>query len=55
MTIDTFTIASLEVGPLPACDRCHRGDRHGLAGWLGLHLCGDCILIAKARHRAVAS
>ena len=49
MTIDTISTAHLNVAPSPVCDRCHRGDRHGLAGWLGLHLCGICLLVAKAR------
>jgi hypothetical protein len=49
MTIDTFTTDQLTVEPLPKCDRCRRGDRRGLTGWLGIQLCGLCLLIAKAR------
>ena len=54
MTIDTITTEHLDAAQLPACDRCHRGDRYGLSGWLGLRLCGLCLLMAKAR-RTVAS
>jgi len=49
MTIDTITTTDLVVASLPACDRCHRADRRGLSGWLGLRLCGLCLLMAKAK------
>lgn len=49
MSVTTLTTADLITEATPSCDRCHRGDRHGLSTWLGLHLCTDCTLIAKAR------
>lgn len=49
MTIDTITTDLLVVAPLPVCDRCRKTDRHGLSGWLGVRLCGLCLLVAKAR------
>ena len=49
MSTDTITTADLLTGADPTCARCHRGDRRGLTGWLGIDLCGLCLLIAKAR------
>lgn len=49
MSTDTITTADLVTGATPVCARCHRGDRRGLTGWLGLSLCGLCLLMAKAR------
>ena len=46
---DTISTADLVVGGAPTCTRCHRADRRGLTGWLGIRLCGLCLLMAKAR------
>ena len=49
MSIDTITTADLVVEAGPVCARCDEPDAHGLTGWLGLRLCGICLLMAKAR------
>lgn len=54
MSIDTITTADLVTRAGPVCTRCDEPDSHGLTGWLGLRLCGICLLMAKARHAVSA-